>query len=195
MTSWLVMAGGNDVLFNVTSLSGQISDASDIAMATSVVTQLAAGATNPLVAAQAIRAAMATERAKPAATTESIFFAAVTVAAAQPGNAAVATAAVYGPIATQARTDGVTAGLAYLSTHSPDLIAALAQAGADLAGLIKQQMVAKGAKHIVVNNLSDLASTPSSLAQPEPIRRLIDAMVGAFNMRLAADLGAMEKYC
>lgn len=126
---------------------------------------------------------MAAERAKPASSQESILSAAVIATAAQLDNAAVATPAVYGPIATRAQNDSVEAGLTYLSAHSQDLIAAIAQAGADLANLIKQQILDKEVKHVMVNNLPDIGSTPSSLAQPEPLRRVIDAMVSAFNTR------------
>ena len=58
--------------------------------------------------------------------------------------------------------------------------------GAELGDLVKNQIVAKGATHVVVNNMPDVATTPDSLAATASQRDLVNAMVGAFNTQLAA---------
>ncbi len=67
----------------------------------------------------------------------------------------------------------------------------VAMAGATLGQLIKAQVVAKGAKQVLVLNLPDMANTPSAVSQPAEIRGLIDAMVTAFNAQLAAQLAGV----
>lgn len=67
----------------------------------------------------------------------------------------------------------------------------VATAGATLGQLIKTQVLAKGAKQVLVLNLPDMAGTPSAMAQPVQIRGLIDAMVTAFNAQLAAQLAGV----
>ena len=57
----------------------------------------------------------------------------------------------------------------------------MATAGAELAALVKTQIVANGANFVVVNNLPDIAVTPFALAQPASTQALIKAMVAAFN--------------
>ena len=45
---------------------------------------------------------------------------------------------------------------------------------------------------MVVNNIPDIANTPSGLSQSESSRALINAMVKAFNDTLTAELGSTE---
>jgi phospholipase/lecithinase/hemolysin len=67
----------------------------------------------------------------------------------------------------------------------------VAMAGATLGQLIKTQVIAKGAKQVLVLNLPDMAGTPSATAQSVQTRGLIDAMVTAFNAQLAAQLAGV----
>ena len=196
-----VMAGANDLFIQLGTLQAAATAAGTAAGTAAfpnlLVAGLAAGATNPQTAAQAIGIALATEAANPAHTDSSIVAAAVGAAAIQPGNSAVASPAVYGPIVAKAQSDaaaaGTKAGNDYAAAHGPDLIPAMAQAGTDLANLVKTQIVANGANYVTVNNLPDAAATPSALAQSTDTRALIAAMVGAFNSALATGLGSDPK--
>jgi len=80
-----VLSGGNDVLMALSTLSAQATAAGNTAgaqaFATSLTAQLAAGATNPQTAAQAIGAAIMTESARPGNTSQTIVAAAVGAAA------------------------------------------------------------------------------------------------------------------
>lgn len=63
-------------------------------------------------------------------------------------------------------------------------IAAMATAGAQLATLVKNQMIAKGARRVVLVNLPDVSLTPSGLAAQAQAPGLIRAMSSAFNEAL-----------
>ncbi|AVR95059.1 SGNH/GDSL hydrolase family protein [Pseudoduganella armeniaca] len=195
-----VMAGGNDVLVSLAQLQAGATaagtKAGKTAFATSLATQLAAGTTNPATAAQAIGAAIATAAAQPGATNELIVGAAVQ-AAVRAGYTAAASVSVYGPIARTAEqvgnTAGAKAGADYVTAQAPGLVAALATAGAELATLVKTQLIGKGANYVVVNNLPDVATTPAARSKDEATRALIDKMVQAFNAQLNSALAAEPK--
>ncbi len=196
-----VMAGGNDVL----ALLGQLSAAATAAgtaagqqtFGSSLVGQLAAGATNPATAAQAIGLALQTESARPGHTDASVVAAAVGAAAIQPGNSAVASPAVYGPMVAKAQADaaaaGAKAGATYLATNGPANVTAMSTAGTELANLVKTQIVGKGANFVVVNNLPDVAISPSAKAQTADTQALIKAMSTAFNAALKAGIAGDAK--
>jgi outer membrane lipase/esterase len=59
-------------------------------------------------------------------------------------------------------------------------------AGAELAGYINTQLIAKGAKNIVVINLPDVSSTPFVLSLPAGSTALVAGMVQTFNGQLQA---------
>lgn len=68
---------------------------------------------------------------------------------------------------------------------TPDAaIDAMATAGAQLATLIKDQMIAKGAERVVLVNLPDVSLTPGGLAAQAQAPGLIRAMSAAFNEAL-----------
>jgi outer membrane lipase/esterase len=67
-------------------------------------------------------------------------------------------------------------------------VQAMGQAGAELAQLVKKQMLTKGAKRVVVVNLPNVALTPSSVAQGPAVQALVTAMSQAYNAQLAAGL-------
>jgi len=179
-----VMAGGNDVL----QLLEPASTAAGNAFANSLISQLAAGATNPATAATAITTAFVTEAARLGATTTTKVGAAVAAAAAQPGNAAVASAAVYGPMVATATTAATTAAGTYFATNGTAMVTAMATAGAQLANLVNTQLVAKGAKYVAVLNLPDVSLSPASKAKPAAVQALIHTMVTTFNAQLKAGL-------
>jgi phospholipase/lecithinase/hemolysin len=196
----LVMAGGNDALFQLGALSTAATAAGTAAGGTAYVTslvgQLAAGATDPKSAAVAIGTAAQTAAAGGASQTV-ITQTAIGAAAVQPGNSAVASPTVYGPMVTKATADataaGAKAGADYASAHGPDLVAAMAQAGTELVALVKTQIIANGANYVVVNNLPDVATTPSGRGQPASTQALINAMVSAYNSALSTGLASESK--
>ena len=196
-----LLSGGNDVLMQLNSLSTGATAAGTAAggqtFATSLTMQLAAGATNPQAAAQAIGTAIARENARPGKTDQTVVGAAVMAAATQPGNAAVGQVSVYGPMVAKAQADataaGTKAGNDYAAANGPKLVAELAAAGAQMAALVKSEVVGKGAKYVVVANLPDVASTPASKSQSADIQALTAAMVNAFNTQLKNGLGSDER--
>jgi outer membrane lipase/esterase len=85
-----IMAGGNDVLMQLGGLSAGATAAGTgrpDRLPDLLVSQLAAGATNPATAAQAIGLAAVPEAARAGGTTQTIVGAAVGAAAVQPGSA------------------------------------------------------------------------------------------------------------
>jgi phospholipase/lecithinase/hemolysin len=196
----LVMAGGNDALFQLGALSSAATAAGTaaggVAYLNSLVAQLAAGATDPASAAVAIGTAAKTKAAAGGTQTE-ITQTAIGAAAVQPGNSAVAQASVYGPMVTKATADantaGAQAGADYATAHGPELVTAMAQAGTELVALVKNQLIANGANYVVVNNLPDVATTPSGRGQPASTQALINAMVSAFNSALTSGLSSESK--
>jgi phospholipase/lecithinase/hemolysin len=195
-----VMAGGNDALFQLGALQSGATAAGTAAGAqagaqafgANLVAAFAAGAPNPATAAQSIGAAVAAASAAPGATSASIVGAAVQ-AAVIAGNTAVGSQAVYLPLVAQAQAAatatgnaaGAAAGAAYAAAQGPALVAAMATAGNDLVALVKNQIIANGATRVVVNNLPDIANTPSGLSKDAPTKALINAMVSAYNGALA----------
>jgi outer membrane lipase/esterase len=212
-----VLAGGNDALMQLGQLSaaataaGQAAGAAEGAkvgattFATTLPGLLAAGATDRAAAAAAIGAALQAESARAGHTDESVVAAAVGAAAIQPGNSAVGSPAVYGPMVAKAKADALAAGNAagaaagakagadYATANGPNAVAAMAAAGAELAALVKTQIVAKGANYVAVGNLPDVASTPSGLAQSASTQGLIKLMVTAFNDQLKAGVAGEAK--
>ena len=204
----IVMAGGNDALALLGGLTAaaQAAGAAEGAkvgaqtFAKNLTGYLAAGATNPTTAAAAIGAAIAAESARPGSTSTTLVGAAVMAAATQPGNSAVASPAVYGPLVAKAQaeaaaagaTAGAAAGAAYGAANGPALVPQMAQAGAELANLIRNQIVAKGANYVVLNNLPDLSVAPSSKSQPASTQQLIAGMVSAFNIALRVGIDGLE---
>jgi phospholipase/lecithinase/hemolysin len=78
----------------------------------------------------------------------------------------------------------------YLFNKGPTAIAVAAAAGSDLATIVRDQIVAKGANYVVVNNLPDVVGSPFGNAQEPAMRNLIQAMVGSYNRALKAGLDA-----
>lgn len=203
-----VTVGGNDALMlleqmkqeatAVGTLAGQ-TEGAKVGAATYISTLvglLAKDASDPQGAAAAIGSAVAAEAARAGSTTESITMTAIGTAAAQPGNQAVGQDTVYGPMVVVAKKAGADAGAAagaiagakagaeYAAAQAPVLVTAMGTAGAELAGIVKTMIVAKGANYVVVNNLPDLGGSPAGKAQDGATQGLINVMVGAFNAQL-----------
>ncbi|MCC7597377.1 SGNH/GDSL hydrolase family protein [Janthinobacterium sp. FW305-129] len=201
-----VMAGGNDVLFLLGDLQAKATAAGLAAGATAgaqafvtnLATALAAGATVPSTAVQAIAAAIVTENARPGHTDASVVTAAAT-AAYMAGN--LNAPALAAAAATKAKADatvtgnaaGAKAGADYAAANGPALVGAMKQAGIELVALVKDQIIAKGANYVIVNNLPDVAGTPSGLGKDANTKALINAMVSAFNGELSGGLNGNAK--
>ncbi|MDO8073430.1 SGNH/GDSL hydrolase family protein [Janthinobacterium sp. SUN176] len=201
-----VMAGGNDVLYLLGALQTGAMDAGAKAgaaagaqaFATNLAMALAAGATNPNTAVVAIGTAIKTASAAPGATSATIVGAAVQ-AAMIAGNANAQTLAPA--LAAKAQADatvtgnaaGAKAGADYAAAQGPLLVAAMGQAGKELVVLVKDQIIAKGANYVIVNNLPDVAGTPSGLSKDANTKALINAMVNTFNGELSAGLNGNAK--
>ncbi|MFC0131143.1 esterase [Massilia eurypsychrophila] len=204
----LVMAGGNDVLGLLDTLTADATAAGaaagaaagNTAFVTSLTMQLAAGATNPATAAPQIGLAMQTEAARPGSTSSTLIGAGVT-AAAQLGNVAAINPAVHLPMVAKAQADalvagnaaGAKAGAEFAAANGPKQVAAMAVAGTELAALTKTQVVGKGANYVVVANLPDVSLTPSSLSQSASNQALVKAMVNAFNDALRTGVAGEAK--
>lgn len=63
-------------------------------------------------------------------------------------------------------------------------LAGMAQAAAELAGLVQTQVLARGAKFVVVVNLPDVSETPFALALDAQTRGLVNTLVTTFNSQL-----------
>jgi len=195
-----VMAGGNDILFLLGDLQAKATAAGTAAgaqaFAVSLTTQLAAGAPNPATAAQAIGLAIQTEAARAGHTDTSIVQAGV-MAAVQAGNTNAASAAVYGPMVAKAQADaqtaGAKAGADYATNNAAGIVQAMGTAGAELAALVKSQILGKGANYVIVNNLPDVASTPAGKSKSADIQKLIATAVDTFNAQLKAGVASEAK--
>jgi phospholipase/lecithinase/hemolysin len=185
----IVMAGGNDVLEQLGEFSAGATAAGGTALATSLVTQLAPGTTNPAAGAAAIGAAIQAEAAKGSSST-AIITAAITAAAQNGNTGAPANAATIGGTAGAA---ALAAAGKYQADNAPKLVAALGTAGAELGALVKTQIVAKGANYVVVNNLPDVSISPSAKAQSADTQKLIATMVSTFNDQLKAAVAGEPK--
>ncbi|QYF95692.1 esterase [Massilia sp. PAMC28688] len=212
-----VTAGGIDALALLGELqagataAGQAAGAAEGAKVgaqvylSTLIALLADGATDKQAAAQAIGLAAQTEAQRTGSTQETITQVAIGTAAAQPGNAAVGQVEVYGPIVVKARftaeaagktageAAGAKAGADYAAAQAPALVTAMGTAGAQLAGIVKEMIVANGANYVVVNNLPDLGGSPAGKAQDAATQTLINTMVATFNDQLRKGLGTDSK--
>jgi phospholipase/lecithinase/hemolysin len=188
----LVMAGANDVFVNLTTFSAQATAAGSAVFGPTLVGLLAAGATNPQTAAQSIGLALQTENARPGHTNDTVVAAAIN-AADLAGYPNIKSPAVNGPLVAQATAAGTKAGNDYAAANGPALVATMAGVATDLVGLVKNQIIGKGANYVVVNNMPDIGTTPFGARQSASTLALINAMVKAFNDTLAAGLASEAK--
>jgi phospholipase/lecithinase/hemolysin len=105
---------------------------------------------------------------------------------------------VYGANAAVQAAGGTGAGAdaaraAYYTANGPAAIAALANAGTQLATIVQQQVLGLGANYVVVNNVPDLSGTPLGGVQEPQVRALVLAMVQAFNGALKAGLDTLPQ--
>ncbi|WP_312548606.1 SGNH/GDSL hydrolase family protein [Massilia sp.] len=176
-----IMAGGNDVLMQLAAVSAAGTRAGQQAFPSLLIAGLVAATKNP-ASAQAIGAAVQQNAANGQT---AIVNAAVTAAVMNGATQADAVAAAT-KAAADAQAAGTKAAGEYAAANAQTLVGELGRAGAEKAALVNQ-LVAKGAKYVIVNNLPDVANTPSGRAQPA-LQPLIDTMVNTFNAQLKANL-------
>jgi outer membrane lipase/esterase len=78
-------------------------------------------------------------------------------------------------------------------TNPTVALANMQQYGTDLANLIKNEVVANGAKRVLVLNVPSIASTPFGTAAGPTAGPFLDQLVTAFNGRLAAGLAGVPE--
>lgn len=193
-----VLAGGNDLLFQANQLELDATAAGTLAAnneyESTLVGTLAAGSTNPTAALPVIQLAFETELANPAHTTTSLTLAATSAAIGQGFPVADVPAAVASATVA-AEAAGAVAGAAYAANpeNLAIYVAAMADAGKELANLVTDKIIANGANHVTVLNLPDASKTPFALAQSARTQDWISAMVIAFNLRLEVGLFGQSK--
>ena len=188
-----IMAGGNDVLVQLGQLSANATAAGTKAGQAAFPTLLIGGLV-PLVAPANLPTAqqtigLAVQNAALAGGNQTAIAGAAVMAAINLGASPTAAQAAAAKAGTDAQAAGAKAGADYAAQQGPIMVAAMGKAGAELAGIVKTQLVAKGANYVVVNNLPDVASTPSGKSQTPEIQGLIKTMVDTFNSQLKTGLG------
>jgi phospholipase/lecithinase/hemolysin len=169
--------------------------AGNSAFGTNLAGLFAADTPAPASAATAIDTAMAQAQAAaskvPGATADSVNTAVATAAvqaAAAAGNAKVMNMTyingIVGPAQAAATTAGTAAGNQYAATTgAANAVAGMTAAATTLVGYVKDKIVGKGARYVVVSNLPDVSLTPSAAKDPST-QPLILAMTTAFNKAL-----------
>lgn len=71
-------------------------------------------------------------------------------------------------------------------------VTAMGTAGAELGGYVRNLVIGKGAKYVVVINLPDVSKTPFALAQSAETQGLINTMVTTFNAQLQQGLAGTD---
>jgi outer membrane lipase/esterase len=110
------------------------------------------------------------------------------VSAAGAGGAGAVGAAIAAgwDSATQAAVAG--GGAAAVQAAATAAVTSMGVAGAQLAGLVKAQIIGNGAKYVVVVNLPDVSQTPSAAGADAQTKGLINQMVTTFNQQLSGGL-------
>lgn len=107
------------------------------------------------------------------------------------GPTAVATGTVAGW--SQATLDTVALGGSNaVAAASAAAVAAMGQAGAELAGYIKTLVVNNGARYVIVRNLGNANTTPYGASLDAATQGLITAVTQAFNTQLANGLAGTQ---
>ena len=79
------------------------------------------------------------------------------------------------------------------TTAATAAVTAMAVAATELATLVKEQILAKGAQHVVVVEVPDVSKTPYALSLGASAQGLILQMVTTFNTTLTTALGSSDK--
>jgi outer membrane lipase/esterase len=110
------------------------------------------------------------------------------IASAGAGGATAVGAAIAAGWSTEVQNAVAVGGTAATNAAVNAAVASMGQAGAELAGLVKTQVLARGARFVVVVNLPDVAQTPFGASLDAQTRGLLNTMVTTFNGQLSAGL-------
>jgi phospholipase/lecithinase/hemolysin len=110
------------------------------------------------------------------------------VASAAGGGAAAVGAAIAAGWDAATQQAVAAGGAAAVQAAATAAVTSMGAAGAELAGLVKTQILAKGATHVAVVNLPDVSQTPFGFSVDAQTRGLINQMVVTFNGQLASGL-------
>jgi outer membrane lipase/esterase len=110
------------------------------------------------------------------------------IAAAVGGGTAAAGSAAAAGWAPDVQAAVAAGGSAATDAAVNAALTSMAQSGAELANLVKTQVVAKGARFVAVINLPDASKSPSALLRDPQTQGLIDTMATTFNSQLQAGL-------
>ena len=114
------------------------------------------------------------------------------IASAAAGGAAAAGAAAAAGWPQDVQAAVMAGGSAATNAAVNAALAGMGQAGAELATLVKTQVLAKGARYVVVANLPDVAQTPFAMSLDASTRGLVNTMVTTFNSQLQAGLAGTD---
>ncbi len=110
------------------------------------------------------------------------------IASAAAGGATAVGAAVAAGWGADVQAAVAAGGAAAANAAVNAAVAGMGQAGAELAGLVKTQILAKQARYVVVVNLPDVVQTPFGQSLDAPTRGLLGTLVTTFNGQLQAGL-------
>jgi outer membrane lipase/esterase len=110
------------------------------------------------------------------------------VSSAAVGGAGAAGAAVAAGWSPQVQAAVAAGGAAATDAAINAALAGMAQAGAELANLVKTQLLGKGARFVVVVNVPDVSQSPFGLSLDTSTRSLLNTLVTTFNGQLQAGL-------
>lgn len=111
------------------------------------------------------------------------------VGSAATGGATAVGAAIAAGWSADVQNAVAAGGTAAVNAAATAAVTSMGQAGAELAGLVKTQVLAKGARYVVVVNLPDVTQTPfAQLSLDATTRGLLGNMVTTFNSQLQAGL-------
>lgn len=86
----------------------------------------------------------------------------------------------------------INAGAVAAGGSPTNAVTAMGSAGAELAGYVRNLILGKGAKYVVVVNLPDVSRTPYALAQDAATQGFINTMVTTFNSQLQQGLSGAD---
>lgn len=86
----------------------------------------------------------------------------------------------------------INAGAIAAGGSPTNAVTAMGSAGAELAGYVRNLILGKGAKYVVVVNLPDVSRTPYALAQDAATQGFINTMVTTFNSQLQQGLSGAD---
>jgi outer membrane lipase/esterase len=204
-----VLAGANDVFFQLITLQTNSTTAGTTAVTNAVGAQVQADVKAGTCTPTDAQASNCTSQAEAELWQVSLGSAAAATAAVSKQVSSDVAAGTCTPTdaqasncVTQAETELVTAYLtatgnaaaaAYITaTGAPAAVQARAQAGTELAGYVNSMIIGNGAKYVTVINIPDIGTSPFGEALNTPanasVWALLNTMVATFNTQLQAGL-------